>query len=363
MMDVNGIVHPTSRFLFLLERTLGMTHRQLVKKLVHIIRQRLRRNFGKEYSSDSEGDGPRTDRFWNGAVRIPVCVNWNGTSGRVVLQCLDSGYSSNSMGDGPMWIPITMSLRDAIDACASSEQDCDINAMTMNATFEKTFPPWNQLATWDGQRTADALFVFISFGYQCRKCEKHLIGDDHHTREQLVGCVHCATITVASRLWLVNAEHDMVKSALRSLERSLDVQTPTRNIRCKLELSHLTPVKGSHLQDTDQCVTAESRLLFISKCDNCGELVQPSNRMIPRNCLVCQTPLGLPVEYAINEDINYDASVLEKFPVSTPTPVELIMAGMSLSAKDRATQANNKYILHFPSWPLTTAEEIKSAVC
>jgi hypothetical protein len=73
--------------------------------------------------------------------------------------------------------------------------------------------------------------------------------------------------------------------------------------------------------------------------------------------------LGFPVEYAINEDIHYDASVLEKFPVSAPTPIELIMAGMGLSAKDREIQANNKYITHFPSWPLTTKEEIKIAVC
>ena len=139
--------------------------------------------------------------------------------------------------------------------------------------------------------------------------------------------------------------------------------TPTRNISRKLELSHLTPVKGSHLQHTSRCVTAESRILFISKCDNCGELVQPSNRRIPRNCLTCNTPLGLPVEYAINEDIHYDESVLARFPVSAPTPVELIMAGMGLSATDRETQANNKYITHFPSWPLCTPEEIKTAVC
>ena len=123
--------------------------------------------------------------------------------------------------------------------------------------------------------------------------------------------------------------------------------TPTRNICRKLEMSHLTPVKGSHLQHTDRCVTAESRLLFISKCDNCGELVQPSNRRIPRNCLKCNTPLGLPVEYAINDDIHFDESVLARFPASAPTPVELIMAGMGLSATERETQANNKYIRKF----------------
>ncbi len=74
---------------------------------------------------------------------------------------------------------------------------------------------------------------------------------------------------------------------------------------------------------------------------------------------MCQTPLGYPVEYAINEDITYDSSVTAKFKVSAPTPIELIMAGMALSAKDRATQASNKYIPNFPSWPLTTPEEIK----
>jgi hypothetical protein len=69
------------------------------------------------------------------------------------------------------------------------------------------------------------------------------------------------------------------------------------------------------------------------------------------------------VEYAINEDIHYDESVLARFPVSAPTPVELIMAGMGLSATDRETQANNKHITHFPSWPLCDPEQIKAAVC
>jgi hypothetical protein len=78
---------------------------------------------------------------------------------------------------------------------------------------------------------------------------------------------------------------------------------------------------------------------------------------------MCHAPLSLPVEYAINDEINYDTSVLEKFPMSAPTPVELIMADMGLSARDRETQANNAYIMHFPSWPLTTPDEIKSAVC
>ncbi len=354
MMDANGRVHPTSRIFFLLERMLGMTHKELVKKLVHIARRNMQRRFGKEYSSDSEGDGP-----W----QIPASRNFSGASNTVHLQGLDSGYSSNSMGDGPMWIPITMGLRDAIDACASLDPHCDINAATMNATFEKTLPPWNLLATWDGLRTADAVFLFISYGYQCGRCGKHFIGDDHHTDERAVACAHCAIISLSSRLWLVNADHDMVRTALRTLDRTLDVQTPTRNICCKLELSHLTPVKGSHLQDTDQCITSDSRILFISQCDKCGELVQPTNRMIPRKCLMCQTPLKLPVECAINEDIHYDATVQEKFLVSSPTAAELIMAGMSLSLKERATQANNTYIKHLPSWPLTTPEEIKSAVC
>ena len=55
MIDVNGVVHPTSHIFFLLERTLGMTHRQLTKKLVNIIRRDLQRKFGKEYSSDLRG--------------------------------------------------------------------------------------------------------------------------------------------------------------------------------------------------------------------------------------------------------------------------------------------------------------------
>ena len=85
--------------------------------------------------------------------------------------------------------------------------------------------------------------------------------------------------------------------------------------------------------------------------------------MIPRTCLVCRTQLDYPVEYTINEDIIYDETVLEKYKVSTPTPIALIMAGMALSAKDRATQMSNKHISYFPSWPLTNPEEVKSAVC
>jgi hypothetical protein len=133
MMDVNGVVHPTSYIFFLLERSLGMTHRQLTKKPINIVRRGLQRKFGKEYSSDSEGDGP-----W----QIPADLNWSGASREVHLQGLDSGYSSNSMGDGPMWIPITLLLRDAIDACSSPVPECDINATTMEATFTRQYPPW-----------------------------------------------------------------------------------------------------------------------------------------------------------------------------------------------------------------------------
>jgi hypothetical protein len=201
MMDVDGIVHPTSRTFFLLERTLGMTHRQLTKILVNIVRKGLQRKFGKEYSSDSEGDGP-----W----QITTDLNWNGASSEVHLQGLDSGYSSNSMGDGPMWIPITLPLRDAIDACASPVPECDINATTMEATFRQQYPPWQQLATWDGKRTADAVFLFISFGYQCGECAQHFIGDDSHAREHLVACPICAKFSVAARRWVVNANHAMV---------------------------------------------------------------------------------------------------------------------------------------------------------
>ena len=120
MKLVGEELHPSSRFFFLLERQVGMTHKQIVKKLVHSVRTNLRHSkFGKEYSSDSEGDGP-----W----QIPGLRNWDEDSGEVHLQGLDSGYSSNSMGDGPMWIPITMNLRDAIDLGASTEAICDINA-------------------------------------------------------------------------------------------------------------------------------------------------------------------------------------------------------------------------------------------
>ena len=344
-------LHPTSRFFFLLERQVGMTHKQIVKKLVHSVRTDMRHNqFGKEYSSDSEGDGP-----W----QIPGLRNWDEDSGEVHLQGLDSGYSSNSMGDGPMWIPITMKLRDDIDLGASTEAICDINATRMNETFDRTIPPWSMLATWDGTGTAEALFLFMSYGYKCGKCGEHFIGDDSHTQEQIVACSYCAAVTVATRLWLVKADHPMVISALRTI----DARTPTQPIRRKLEMSHLTPVKSSHLQNTDQCLTADSRLLYISTCKGCGELVQPANHMCPQKCLVCNTPLDIPSEYVINDDINYDAAVLEKYPVCTPSPIALIMAGMALSAKDRATQANNKYLQQFPYWPLTDLGQVKRAVC
>jgi len=157
-LDANKVVQPTDRTFFLLERLVGMTYKQITKKLVHSARTQLKFNhFGVQYSSDSEGDGPR---------QIPVALNWDGASGELHLRGLDSGYSSNSMGDGPMWIPLTMSLRDAIDSQSSSEPICDINATTMNATFEKASPPWSMLATWDGTGTADAIFLFISHGYK-----------------------------------------------------------------------------------------------------------------------------------------------------------------------------------------------------
>ena len=73
-------LHPSDRIFFLLERQVGMTHKQIVKKLVHSVRTDMRHNqFGKEYSSDSEGDGP-----W----QIPGLRNWDEDSGECIFRVL-----------------------------------------------------------------------------------------------------------------------------------------------------------------------------------------------------------------------------------------------------------------------------------
>jgi hypothetical protein len=82
--DAKGNVHATSDIFFLLERMLGMPYKQIVKILVHDTRYFLAQ-LGKEYSSNTESDGPS---------RSQIVVNLHEISGVVHSQGLDSGYSS-----------------------------------------------------------------------------------------------------------------------------------------------------------------------------------------------------------------------------------------------------------------------------
>ena len=54
---VDNMVQPTSEVFFLLERSVGRTHKQILKELVQYTRKHLTQ-LGKEYSSNIESDGP-----------------------------------------------------------------------------------------------------------------------------------------------------------------------------------------------------------------------------------------------------------------------------------------------------------------
>ena len=67
--------------------------------------------------------------------------------------------------------------------------------------------------------------------------------------------------------------------------------------------------------------------------------------------------------YAINADIVYDDLTTAKYKFTAPTQVELILAGLRLSEEDRAIQSKCEQLLHFPSYPLTSRDEVKLIVC
>ena len=83
----------------------------------------------------------------------------------------------------------------------------------------------------------------------------------------------------------------------------------------------------------------------------------------PKNCHKCNSVLECPVEYVINPDIAYEDTALEKYKISTPTEIELIMAGFRLPQDEPLIQSKSKYITFFQSWPLTTPTEVKIATC
>jgi len=152
------------------------------------------------------------------------------------------------MGDGPSWIPLTKALQEAIGHVAPSDGKCDITEMTINAFLEKTQvgPPFSWSVSWNGISTVERLFIFFSYGYKCLQCANEFIGDDSVAEERRVACTECGVYTVASRLWLVNARHPLVINALQML----DTIAVRPSIKRLLDLSDLTPVKASFLQDS-----------------------------------------------------------------------------------------------------------------
>ena len=62
----------------------------------------------------------------------------------------------------------------------------------------------------------------------------------------------CGVHTLAGRLWLVKAKHPLVLNAIQML--STISERP--NIRRALDMSDMTPVKGSFLQDSEDPVTS-----------------------------------------------------------------------------------------------------------
>ena len=265
------------------------------------------------------------------------------------------------MGDGPSWIPLTKPLQEAIGFVAPSDGICDITEMTINAFFERTQlgPPFSWSVSWNGISTVEIPFIFFSYGYKCLQCVNEFIGDDTIAEERRVACPECAMYTLASRLWLVNAKHPLVTNALQML----DTIAVRPGIKRALDFSDLTPVKASFLQDTDDPITADTRMVFIAKCTLCGELIQPSHQRFDVTCHRCNTFLGAPVEYAINSNVTFEPEVLAKYRLTAPTAVALVMAGLRLSSSERAVQSQFEHLRYFPSFPLASDEEIKVATC
>jgi hypothetical protein len=86
--------------------------------------------------------------------------DWEHVSGKGTS---DKRQLSDSMGDGPSWIPLTKALQEAIGLVAPSDGICDITEMTMNAFFEKTQvgPPFSWSVSWNGISTVEMPFIFF----------------------------------------------------------------------------------------------------------------------------------------------------------------------------------------------------------
>jgi hypothetical protein len=369
-------VYPESSIFLLLERHLDMTHHQIVDSLVHstllymhgfdctfaapanLTADQLKVSLIQyKYVHLENLDPSYTSNAMGGKQRVVHLVH----STACHLQGLDAGYSSNSMGDGPSWIPLTKTLQEAIGLVAPSDGTCDITELTINAFFVKTQegPPYSWSVHWNGFSTVEMPLIFFSYGYKCLQCANEFIGDDSSAEERRVACTECAMYTMASRLWLVNARHPLVINALQMLE-TIAVRP---SIRRTLDLSDLTPVKASFLQDSDDPVTADTRIVYIAKCTMCGELTQPTHQRFDVICHKCQTPIGAPVEYAINSDVTLDPTVLAKYKLSAPSAVALVMAGLRLSPAERTIQSQFEHLRYFPSYPLASDDEIKIATC
>ena len=58
-----------------------------------------------------------------------------------------------------------------------------LKRLLQNVTDVAAWPKWLQPILKGRHALFRHLFLFISFGYQCRKCAKHFIGDDSHIRD------------------------------------------------------------------------------------------------------------------------------------------------------------------------------------
>ena len=345
---VDSLVHSASLYLHgfdpSFEKPAKLTADQLKKSLIQY-----------DYQHQEGLDPSYTSNAMGGKQRSTPRVH----STRIHLQGLHSGYSSNSMGDGPPWIPLTAELQEAIAQVAPTIDGCDITADRLAALSADMAAPYSLRVHWDGAKVCVTQMVLISYGYKCSECANLFIGNDETKETITVTCSECACITNAERLWLVKENHPTVANAIRMRE----TMSTTQSVRRHLDLSDMTPVKGSFLLNTDVCVTADTRLLFISKCSRCGELVQPNSYFTVKNCHKCNSVLELPVEYAIDADISYEPAALEKYSISKPTEIQLIMGGFRLPEEIRLIQSKGKYRTFFQSWPVTSPGEVKAATC
>ena len=68
-----------------------------------------------------------------------------------VMHDLDAGYSSNSIGDGPTWVSFTTELLDALVTVIPSDPACDITEESLRALVNRQEGPYRLLTTWNGQ--------------------------------------------------------------------------------------------------------------------------------------------------------------------------------------------------------------------